>query len=65
MSKRNYEVFVGYVVYNPQAWDGKAYICDDAEVYFFLKDARKECRRLTKEFDNPSLEVVKLTRLES
>lgn len=66
MGKRNYEVFVGYSIYNPCSGNmDKPCIADDGEVYFFLNDARKVCKRLSKEFENPELEVVKLTRLES
>ena len=64
MGKRNYEKFVGYAVVNPQNWEGKQCVADDGEVYFYLKDARKECRRLVKEFENPTLEVVKLEKVD-
>jgi hypothetical protein len=63
VGKRNYEVFVGYAVVNPQNFEGKMCVADDGEIYFYLNDARRECRRLTKEFNNPTLEVVKMERV--
>jgi hypothetical protein len=43
--------------------DMKSHIVEDGEIYFFLKDARKTCRIMKKEYENPELEVVKLERV--
>jgi hypothetical protein len=64
MGKRNYEKFIGYTIYNPTNFEGKSCIADDGEVYFYLKDARKECKRLTRDFENPTLEVVRMERVD-
>jgi hypothetical protein len=63
MGKRNYEVFVGYTIYNPEAFGGVPVVASDGTVYFYLKDARRVRNKLAREFDNPDLEVVKLERV--
>jgi len=63
MSKRDYDTFVGYSIYNPCGMDMKSHIVDDGEIYFFLKDAKKACKILMKEYENPELEVLKLERV--